>query len=164
MGGIALGVQTASTSNGLPTQQQLQAWVLAAIGDRRQDAELCIRVVDEAEMTTLNEQYREKPGPTNVLAFPQHPIAGIACNLLGDVVVCAPVVEREAVQQGKSRTAHWAHMVVHGVLHLLGYDHEQQQAARRMEQLETDILVALSFPPPYELNTTLDPAGDITKQ
>ncbi len=163
MSSIALDVQTASASDDLPSQQELQAWVLAATGDRIHDAELCIRIVDEAEMTALNEQYRQKPGATNVLAFPQHPVAGLACNILGDVVVCAPIVEREAAQQGKSSTAHWAHMVVHGVLHLLGYDHEQQQAAQQMEQLETDILVALSFPPPYELNDAVL-AGDITTQ
>lgn len=164
MSSIALAVQIASASDELPSQQDLQTWVLAAAGDRIRDVELCIRIVDEAEMTTLNEQYRQKPGATNVLAFPQHAVAGIACYILGDVVVCAPVVEREAVQQGKSSTAHWAHLVVHGVLHLLGYDHEQHQDAQKMEQLETDILVALNFPPPYELNTTLNPVGDITTQ
>ncbi len=164
MSGLALDVQTASVSDDLPSQQQLQTWVLAATGDRIHDAELCIRIVDEAEMIALNEQYRQKPGVTNVLAFPQHPVAGIACNIIGDVVVCAPVVEREAVQQGKSSTAHWAHMVVHGVLHLLGYDHEQQQDAEKMEQLETEILTLLSFPPPYETNNAAQSAGDITTQ
>lgn len=150
MNGIVLDVQNASTSNSVPSRSSLQSWVSAAIGDRIDSAELCIRVVDEAEMTALNEKYRRKRGATNVLAFPQHAVAEIACNLLGDIVICAPVVERETRQQGTSNTAHWAHMVVHGVLHLLGYDHEQQDAAQRMEQLEIEILTALKFPPPYE--------------
>ena len=150
MNGIALVVQNASASSNLPPQKHLQQWVLAATGDSRGATELCIRIVDEAEMTALNEQYRHKQGSTNVLAFPQDPVAGIDCNLLGDIVICAPVVEREAAQQGKTSTAHWAHMVVHSVLHLLGYDHEQHAAAQQMEQLETEILTRLNFPPPYE--------------
>ncbi len=164
MNDTALIVQNASASSDLPEQQHLQHWVQAAVGDRMRAAELCIRIVDEPEMTALNEQYRHKHGPTNVLAFAHQPVAEIACNLLGDIVICAPVVEREAAQQGKSRSAHWAHMVVHAVLHLLGYDHEQPQAAQTMEQLETDILTALQFPPPYEINNTLQTAGDTTQQ
>lgn len=164
MNGIALSVQNASVSNTVPSQPSLRNWVLGATGDRIQNAELCIRIVDEPEMASLNEQYRHKNGATNVLAFPQHAVAEIACNLLGDIVICAPVVEREARQQGKNSTAHWAHMVVHGVLHLLGYDHEQRTEAQRMEQLETDILTSLKFPPPYEANDAFSLAGDISKQ
>lgn len=155
MSGIELSVQNASASNTVPSQPSLQNWVLGATGDRVQNAEVCIRIVDEPEMASLNEQYRHKDGATNVLAFPQQAVAEVACDLLGDIVICAPVVEREARQQGKSSTAHWAHMVVHGVLHLLGYDHEQHSEAQRMEQLETEILTTLQFPPPYEANDAL---------
>ncbi len=169
MNGIALVVQNASSSSEVPTQQHLRQWVLAATSERIHAAEVCIRIVDETEMTTLNEQYRHKQGSTNVLAFPQQPVAEADynvvgdLNLLGDIVICAPVVEREAEQQGKSSTAHWAHMVVHSVLHLLGYDHEQQQAATEMEQLETEILATLNIPPPYEFNGAASSAGDTKK-
>ncbi len=150
MNGIELSVQNASTSPAVPPQTSLRNWVSGTASDHVQNAELCIRIVDEQEMTRLNEQYRHKHGATNVLAFPQHTAAEVECDLLGDIVICAPVVEREAKQQGKTSTAHWAHMVVHGVLHLLGYDHDEDAQAQRMERLETTILTTLEFPPPYE--------------
>lgn len=164
MSGIELGVQNASTSCAVPPRQSLQRWVSAATGNRVQNVELCIRIVDEPEMAQLNEQYRHKHGSTNVLAFPQYAAAEVGCDLLGDIVICAPVVEREAKQQGKSSPAHWAHIVVHGVLHLLGYDHNEEAQAQRMEQLETEILTTLEFPPPYEANDAFQLAGDIRKQ
>ena len=106
-------------------------------------------MVDTEEMATLNRAYRGKEGPTNVLSFPYDlpPEAGLA--LLGDIVICAPVVAREAREQGKTLDAHWAHMTVHGALHLLGYDHIDEHEAAAMEALETDILARLDYPCPY---------------
>ena len=100
-------------------------------------------------MTALNQRYRGKDGATNVLSFPYEPIEGDETGLLGDVVICAPVVAREAVAQGKALEAHWAHMVIHGVLHLLGYDHGSDSEAREMEQLEKWQLASLGFLNPY---------------
>lgn len=156
-GSMELSVQIASDNTSVPSAASLQRWMAAALARQKSNAELCVRIVDEAEMAALNEQYRGKQGTTNVLAFPYQAVAGLSCDLLGDIVVCAPVVEREALQQDKSSVAHWAHMVVHGVLHLLGYDHQQPQDARRMERLETEVLAALDFPPPYATRTAGDP-------
>ena len=100
-------------------------------------------------MTQLNSAYRGKAGPTNVLSFPAEIPEGLDIPLLGDIVVCAPVVRREAVEQGKTESAHWAHMIVHGTLHLLGYDHIQNDEAEAMEALETTILAQLNYPCPY---------------
>ncbi len=101
-------------------------------------------------MTDLNGRYRDKPQPTNVLSFPSELPDELALPLLGDIVICAPVVNREAEQQGKSPAAHWAHMAVHGTLHLLGYDHIENEDAQRMESLETRILARMGLPCPYE--------------
>ena len=113
-------------------------------------AELSIRIVDEAESADLNHTYRHKSGPTNVLSFPCEVPDGVPLDLLGDLVICAPVVAREAQAQGKASEAHWAHMVIHGVLHLRGYDHIDTAEAERMEALEIDILSRLGYPNPYE--------------
>jgi probable rRNA maturation factor len=116
-----------------------------------QKVELSSRLVDEAESADLNQRYRGKTGPTNVLSFPFEPPPGTrGRKYLGDLAICAPVVAREAVEQGKDLEAHWAHLVVHGVLHLLGYDHLEEPEAQVMEALETRILGELGFPPPYE--------------
>ena len=126
-------------------------WGQAALNSRGQaTGELTVRIVNEAESSTLNQTYRAKQGPTNVLAFPYQPeIPELADTLLGDVVICAPVVLREAQQQSKPVNAHWAHLVVHGVLHLLGYDHQQPQQTQIMERLEINILNDLGYPNPY---------------
>ena len=100
-------------------------------------------------MAELNEQYRHKSGTTNVLSFPFENPPGAESNILGDIVVCAPVVEREAREQGKTLMSHWSHMVVHGILHLRGYDHETDDEAKAMEDLETQILTGLGFDAPY---------------
>ena len=142
-------VQYALTAAGLPTAEQIRDWAALALQERSADAELTVRVVDAAEITALNRQFRGKDGATNVLSFPHEVLPGIAPTLLGDVVICAPVVASEAVAQGKSLGAHWAHMVIHGVLHLLGYDHHLDAGARAMETLETELLAALGFSDPY---------------
>lgn len=147
---LELDVQIALDLPGLPAEADFQRWAEAALAgaDHRQDAELTLRIVNEAESAALNETYRHKPGPTNVLSFPCDAPPEVDSALLGDVVICAPVVLREAVVQGKTPEAHWAHLVAHGVLHLLGYDHDEAQA-EAMEALEIRILAGLGFPDPY---------------
>ncbi len=146
---IELELQIATDAKTLPHPAQIREWVHLTLYNRIETAELTIRIVDEAESTTLNQQYRHKPGPTNVLSFPYDPEPGVASRLLGDIVICAPVVEQEAISQNKSLLAHFAHMVIHGLLHLLGYTHEFDIDAAEMENLETELLLRLNFPPPY---------------
>ena len=146
---INLELQIASTIQTLPHPAQFKEWVGTALWNRLDTGELTIRIVDEEEITRLNEQYRGKKGPTNVLSFPYDPMPGITVNLLGDIVICAPLVEAEAHEQHKILLAHWAHLVVHGCLHLLGFNHEYPAEAVEMENLETEILLKLGFPPPY---------------
>lgn len=146
---IQLDVQRAAALAG-PTDAQLQRWVASALQGRRDTAEMTIRIVDEDESAELNQTYRHKQGPTNVLSFPFEAPEDITMDLLGDLVICAAVVERQAKEQYKSSEAHWAHMVVHGSLHLLGYDHIEAQQAEVMEALEVSILQEMGFPNPYE--------------
>lgn len=146
---IAVEVQVASEAEGIPLQQLFEDWVDAVISETDTPVELVIRIVDEDESRALNSQFRSKDKPTNVLSFPFEPPPGMELNHLGDLVVCAPVVQREAVEQHKPVTAHWAHMVVHGVLHLQGYDHQDEQEASVMEAKEIDILGRLGYPNPY---------------
>ncbi len=145
-----IDLQIASDAPNLPALAHLTTWVHAALQSDRH-VELTIRIVDEAESQALNLEYRAKDKPTNVLSFPFEAPAEIELNLLGDLVICAPVVIREAAEQGKAALAHWAHMVVHGTLHLQGYDHIDEQEAEEMEQLETHILQSLGFNDPYSL-------------
>lgn len=147
---IDLDLQIASAAPGLPAEDDFRRWTEAALSGRRDEAELTIRVVDEQESAELNGTYRHKPGPTNVLSFPFQAPPGVELPLLGDIVICAPVVVREAAEQGKAAAAHWAHMTVHGCLHLLGYDHIDPAEAALMEALETDVLSALGYADPYE--------------
>ncbi|MCK5191212.1 MAG: rRNA maturation RNase YbeY, partial [Methylococcales bacterium] len=122
----------------------------AVLKDESQDAEVVIRIVDEAEMIRFNEQYRGKKGPTNILSFPFESPEGFDSNLLGDLLICAPVVENESRLQNKKLEHHWAHMIVHGVLHLLGYDHIDDKEAEEMEALEIKILKTIKIKNPYE--------------
>ncbi|UCC55187.1 MAG: rRNA maturation RNase YbeY [Gammaproteobacteria bacterium] len=145
-----IDIQCAITADGLPSSAQLLQWVQHALRDRAADAELTLRIVDEAEITALNSRYRGKDGPTNVLAFPYQPLPGVESGLLGDIVICVPVVAREAVAQGKSLEEHWAHIIIHGVLHLLGHEHKEAEEAGRMEQLETQLLGQLGYSDPYQ--------------
>lgn len=132
-----------------PSRSQILRWAKRALKGRRADATLTVRIVDAAEGARLNSTWRHKTGPTNVLSFPASGLEQVAPELLGDIVICAPVVEAEAVAQGKSAEAHWAHLVVHGTLHLLGFDHLEATAARDMESLETRLLSELGYPDPY---------------
>ena len=147
---VTVDIQHASEPEGSPSTREIQDWVRAATDTRRQYAEVSIRIVDEAEISELNRRYRHKDGPTNVLSFATDFADSPETPLLGDIVICAPVVAREAAQQQKTPLAHWAHMVIHGTLHLLGFDHTNEQDAEQMEALETEIMTKLQFPPPYQ--------------
>ncbi len=130
-----------------PAPVTLRGWARLAAAGR--GGELGIRVVGSAESRALNLRYRGKPAPTNVLSFPMPAGRGQAHAIIGDIVVCAPLVAREAREQGKALRAHWAHMVIHGTLHLLGFDHERATDARRMEGRERELLARLGFANPY---------------
>ena len=138
---------------GLPAAASFRKWVAAALAGRGGEADLAIRVVDEEEGRSLNRRYRGKDYPTNVLSFPadlpEGLPKGVTLPMLGDLVICAPVVEREAREQGKPLAAHYAHLTVHGVLHLLGWDHENDRDADCMEQREREILATLGIGDPY---------------
>ena len=144
-----IDIQTPFESAGQPDQQQIQLWVDAALDDYDQDTEIVVRIVDEQESAELNEQYRHKSGPTNILSFPVDLPEGVELDLLGDLVICAPVVEKEALEQNKLLAHHWAHIIVHGVLHLLGYDHIDDNEAELMESKEIAILNKLHINNPY---------------
>lgn len=148
-------VQTVFVSLGQPDAKQIQNWVDTALEGYPQDTEIVIRIVDVHESAQLNKQYRHKPGPTNILSFPVEIPEGISLNLLGDLVICAPVLEREALEQGKVLSHHWAHIIIHGVLHLLGYDHIGDDEAEVMENKEIELLQKLNINNPYlEANQT----------
>lgn len=146
---IELELQIASKAKTLPHPAQFREWVSLTLTEEVGTAELTIRIVDEAEMSDLNFQYRNKKSPTNVLSFPYEPHPGTPTRLLGDVIVCAPVIEQEAQEQNKDLLGHWAHIVIHGLLHLIGYDHEHKEEAIEMEELETQLVTQLGFEPPY---------------
>ncbi|MBY7797045.1 rRNA maturation RNase YbeY [Vibrio fluvialis] len=147
---IELDLQLAVDSeDGLPTFEQFAIWLQAAVAPFQPQAEVTIRIVDEPESHQLNLEYRGKDKPTNVLSFPFEAPPGMALDLLGDLIICRQVVEQEAVEQNKPLLAHWAHMVVHGSLHLLGYDHIEDDEAEEMESLETEIMQNMGFEDPY---------------
>jgi len=152
---MSIDLQIATTADQLPSQTQFEQWLTAALdnADTSIDgdlAEATIRLVDNDESQTLNRDYRQKDKPTNVLSFPAEVPDFIDLPLLGDLVICAPVVAQEALEQNKPLEAHWAHMVIHGALHLLGYDHIEDQEAETMEALEVTILSHLGIASPYE--------------
>jgi probable rRNA maturation factor len=134
---------------GLPSAQSFKKWAAAAVEGRILRADLAIRIVDNKEARALNRHYRGKDYATNVLSFPADLPEGVNLPLLGDLVICAPVVAKEAKEQNKPLAAHYAHLTVHGVLHLLGLNHEDDREALLMEQIERDILADLGFPDPY---------------
>ncbi|MEH8020062.1 rRNA maturation RNase YbeY [Rheinheimera metallidurans] len=149
---IILDLQLASTADNLPLETEIQQWLEAAILPFQAEAEVTVRIVDNNESQQLNLAYRGKDKPTNVLSFPFQCPPGIELSLLGDLVICAPVVVTEAKEQSKRLTAHWAHMVVHGSLHLLGFDHINDDDAEQMETEEVTILQQLGFTNPYLLD------------
>ena len=146
---LIVDIQMASASEEAPDPQSIERWIGAAIGDQRGSTELSVRIVDAEEGQALNEQFRGSTGATNVLSFPFENESPEPLPLIGDIVICAPVVAKEAREQNKALNAHWAHMMIHGVLHLLGYDHQNENDANLMESLETEIMQGLGFPPPY---------------
>ena len=147
---IELDLQLAvEDESGLPSFDEIHSWLSNAISLFQSDAEVTVRIVDEQESHQLNLEYRGKDKPTNVLSFPFEVPPGIEINLLGDLIICRQVVEQEAIEQDKPLLAHWAHMVVHGSLHLLGYDHIEDDEAEEMESLETEIMQKMGFEDPY---------------
>jgi len=154
---MKVDVQIASDSAGIPPGNRIRAWVRAAVSTAIPDSggDVTVRVVDESEMRTLNREFRHKDEPTNVLSFPAGDADGLPPGVaaaLGDIVVCAPVVAREAAEQDKAVVDHWGHMLVHGTLHLLGHDHVGTREARRMEALERSILATFGIADPYRGN------------
>ncbi len=146
---LALEIENASGEK-VPKASAMRRWIAAALeAAGREDTELCIRIVGETEGRALNRQYRNRDYSTNVLSFPAGLPPELRLPLLGDLAICAPVVIGEALQQEKAIDAHWAHMLIHGTLHLLGYDHINDTEAAQMEALETSIVTGLGFPPPY---------------
>lgn len=147
---VELDLQLATAAGDLPGEAQLRQWCELALRQRTAPSELTIRIVDEAEGRELNHTWRGKDYATNVLSFPAEiPDGLLDIPLLGDLVICAPVVAREAAEQGKRAEAHWAHLVIHGCLHLLGYDHIDDAEAKEMEALERQLLAELGHPDPY---------------
>ena len=146
---LELDIQRA-TDAPAPHEDDLRRWCELALRQRTADSELTIRLVNEAEGRELNRTWRHKDYATNVLSFPADvPDELLDIPLLGDIVICVPVVEREAAEQAKSPQAHWAHLVIHGCLHLLGYDHLEDEEAEEMEGLERELLAELGHPDPY---------------
>jgi probable rRNA maturation factor len=148
---LTLSVGYGTSRKGVPASASFRLWVEAALrgAKRRKATELAIRIVDTHEGRALNREYRSKDYATNVLSFPVELPPGVTLPLIGDLAICAPVVAREAAEQGKPARDHWAHMTVHGVLHLLGYDHIEDAEAEAMEALETRILAGLDIADPY---------------
>ncbi len=145
---IELCLQNASSVQDIPGQAEFERWVHKAL-QGLPEAVLTIRIVDEDESAELNQRYRQKAGATNVLSFPADIPDEVGLPLLGDLLICATLVQSEAALQGKAVTAHWAHLVIHGALHLLGYDHIENAEAVEMEELETRMLHQLGFANPY---------------
>ncbi|WP_404402360.1 rRNA maturation RNase YbeY [Idiomarina seosinensis] len=152
-------VTVADPDNCLPSADQVELWVskaLAAVRPEQSDAELTVRVVDKEEGRQLNKAYRDRDYATNVLSFPFQAPVELPVPLLGDLVICAEVVTEQAHQQHKAVNDHWTHMVIHGTLHLLGYDHIEDEDAEAMEQLERELLAELNIADPYQLSTNTE--------
>lgn len=147
---VEVDLQVASAVPGVPDVADFHCWAEAALAGRANQTEMAIRVVDEVEGRELNRTWRHKDYATNVLSFPAELPEDLGLQLLGDLVLCAPVISREAAEQGKPLAAHWAHLTVHGCLHLLGFDHQTDAEAEAMESLETEILGRLGYADPYK--------------
>lgn len=146
---VAIGVRRASGSRAGPTVRQLSHWASAALGRRSRGAQISVLLVGPTASRALNARYRHRDRPTNVLSFPAGAAARRASGLLGDLVICPALLRAEARAQGKRLAAHWAHLVVHGTLHLVGFDHERDVDARRMQRREVRVLRTLGFANPY---------------
>lgn len=140
-----IDIQIATQTQPIPDTKDILHWASTVIDLFKPDACICIRIVDTAEITELNHRYRDKNMPTNVLAFPFEAPQTMNNNVLGDVIICAEIVNQEAKQQNKLPNAHWAHMVIHGILHLLGYDHIEDDDAIEMEAIERELLTKLGM-------------------
>lgn len=146
-----LDVQRIVDIASIPSDTELQSWVELALQDYSPDAEVLIRIVDSDEISALNQQYRHKQGATNILSFPIEIPEGVeGIDLLGDLVVCASVLEQEALSQEKELKNHWAHIIIHGILHLLGYDHVEESDADEMEAKEILMLQKIHINNPYQ--------------
>ncbi len=148
---ITLDLQIACENNQLPNEADFQLWLNTALLPYQKPFEVTVRIVESEESQALNHQYRDKNKPTNVLSFPFEVPEGVELDLLGDLVICATVVEQEAAEQNKVLVDHWAHMVIHGCLHLLGYDHISDDEAEEMEALEVKLLKNLTICDPYQI-------------
>lgn|SRR3990167_7012451 len=137
----------------MPKKSLLRLFAKTALSQKNENAEVTIRIVDAKEMSALNKTYRQKEGVTNILSFPftlpAHLPSDLNLPMLGDIVICAEVVNREAIEQDKTQEAHWAHMIIHGIFHLLGYNHEEEEETKVMETLEIGIMKKLGYPNPY---------------
>ncbi len=150
---VRLDIQNATDplDTDVPTKPQLVQWVTLVLAHcKHPKASLCIRWVDAPEIQTLNREYRQKDKPTNVLSFPANLPKMVRSDYLGDLVICPTIIQQEALEQAKLSEAHFAHMVIHGTLHLLGFDHVEPTQAHQMETLETHLLSALGYENPYE--------------
>lgn len=147
---LMINIQNVSEFDSIPENELITNWATQALDQEHQEAEITLRVVDIEEGLELNKEWRKKDSATNVLSFPVGEVIEQAPNLLGDIVICAPIVEQEAKQQGKSSEAHWAHLIIHGILHLQGYDHESEEEANVMETKEIQVLKKIGYANPYE--------------
>jgi len=147
---MKIEIQNVSEFDSLPKDEFIIKCAEQALDEKYKEAEITLRIVEEEEGQTLNKEWRGKDSATNVLSFPVGEVIEQAPNLLGDIVICAPIVESEAKQQEKSSEAHWAHLIIHGILHLQGYDHISDEDANVMETKEVNILKNIGFPNPYE--------------
>lgn len=152
MNTVAVKLQYAVAKDGIPASKLISQWVKSAINYLKINltAEITVRIVGKKEITDLNYRYRNQAKPTNVLSFSYPPPHGTDLPLCGDIVICASVVFTEAINQSKEVNAHWAHLIIHGTLHIFGFDHEDSDQANHMENIETQILAQLGYPDPYQ--------------
>lgn len=153
---IEVDVQLAASHIPCPSETDIKHWIVNSLNKLETQGNIVVRIVSEQEIQQLNHLYRKKNTPTNVLSFPCQLPLEFRENMLGDIVICAKVLEKEAKDQHKSLQAHWAHMLIHGTLHLLGYDHENHDEALQMESLEIMLLQALGFSDPYAMEKTYE--------
>lgn len=151
-----IDIQIATVFAPIPKTETLHQWVSAGLDSLPTPASVCLRLVEEAEIQALNQTYRHKNKPTNVLSFPFHHVGPHDAHLLGDIVIAPSVLATEAQSQNKPLEAHWAHIVIHGCLHLLGYDHIHEEDANKMQKTEREILGKLGFDDPYPKKQTHD--------